>query len=298
MRGTRKLVGLILSWGLLACPPLSAETPEANEAHHQDAGTPQSVSVRIYRNFLVVAEGQFGASLQHQNFVVDTGTAPSIINVRIARELGLTTTAGTMTAIGQVVSTRDAILPELAFGTIRVTFLRVEVQDLSRLERDLGIAVAAVIGMDVLSQSSFRLDYDNHRIDFGDSPRDGIPVPFDVSSGIAVTRLTMNGKTLRMLVDTGSDRVALLGRNSEDAVRFGLQDAAFQHGSSLAANNLPVRVLLEPNIILGGQHFSPQKAYFIPGATDPAFDGLLGVRALSFRALSFNREHAILYLQR
>ena len=32
---------------------------------------PRSISVRIFRDYLVVAEGQFGDSLPHQNLIVD-----------------------------------------------------------------------------------------------------------------------------------------------------------------------------------------------------------------------------------
>jgi hypothetical protein len=52
------------------------------------------------------------------------------------------------------------------------------------------------------------------------------------------------------------------------------------------------------DIVLAGQHFRKNKAYFIPGSKDSAFDGLLGVRAFGFRAVSYDHTKRTLYLQK
>jgi hypothetical protein len=52
-------------------------------------------SSKNLRNFLVVAEGQFGGVLEHQNFVLDTGTAPA-------------PTASTRIVMGKRIQTRAA----------------------------------------------------------------------------------------------------------------------------------------------------------------------------------------------
>lgn len=252
--------------------------------------------MRIYRGFLVVAQGQFGGALAHQNFVLDTGTSPSIVNSRAAKELGLATKSWAMTTVGKTVPTQSAVLAELEFGPIRASSLRVQVHDLSRLERDIGIPVAGIIGLDVLSKCSFRLDYDRMRIDFGEVSDEGIPVSFDEHTGIAVARAALDGRPARMLVDTGSDRVALLGNDLEEA-RFALHGTS-QRGWALTDANIEVQVLLAPDISLGGQHFALKRAYFIRGGTDPAFDGFLGVRALGFRAVAYDRVRSMLYLQK
>jgi len=40
------------------------------------------------------------------------------------------------------------------------------------------------------------------------------------------------------------------------------------------------------------------RAYLVPGSADPAFDGLLGVRALGFRSLSYDQATGTLFLQK
>jgi predicted aspartyl protease len=258
---------------------------------------PRSISVRIFRDYLVVAEGQFGDSLPHQNFVVDTGTAPSIINARSIRQLGLATTASTMIAMGKTIPTESAILPEVDLGPIRAVSVRVQVQDLSRLERDLGISVAGIIGLDVLSKSSFRLDYEKKELEFGAVSDEGIAVSFNERTGTAVAMVTLEGIPARLLVDTGSDRVAVLGGNLGAAKRLALRTTA-QRGSSIADPSMEVQVFFAPELVFGGKHFSVEKAYFIPGGSYPAFDGIMGVRALGFRAIAYDQARAAMYLQK
>jgi Aspartyl protease len=297
VKAKRKIAALFFFCGLLSSRPTCAENPPASPARRADARIPRSIPLRIFRDYLVVAEGQFGDVLQHQNFVVDTGTAPSIINTKSVRELGLATTASTMTAMGKLIPTDNAILPEVELGPIRAVSVRVQVQDLSRLERDLGIPVAGIVGLDVLTKSSFRLDYQKKEMEFGEVSDEGIPVSFDERTGTAVALVSLAGIPARLLVDTGSDRVAVLGRNLAQTQRLVLRATA-QRGSSIADQSMEVQVFLAPDVVLGGKHFILEKAYVIPGGSHPAFDGILGVRALGFRAIAYDQARAAVYLQK
>jgi hypothetical protein len=252
--------------------------------------------LRIYRNFIVVAEGQFGDSAR-ENFILDTGTAPSIVNTRLVKKLSLTPIPATMSVIGKMIVAKSAILPEVRLGPVLATAFRVQLEDLSPLERTLGMPIAGILGMDVLSQSSFVLDYDKKLLVFGEALEQGIAVPFDAQNKLAVASVKVNGKPERMLVDSGSDQVALLGVNLKDVSGTELHNTA-QEGSNVEERPVPVKVSYGPDIVLGGQHFSVQKAYFVPGNTEPRFDGLLGVRALGFHAMAYSREREVLYLQK
>ena len=298
MRAELKTARLFLFAGILAsCAPARAANCPANPGRQCDDGQRQSIPLRIYRNFLVVAEGQFGPDSPTQNFLLDTGTAPSIINARLVTQLELTTMPSKITALGKAVPGLAAAIPEIDLGPIRAVSLVAQVRDLSRLESDLGISIAAIIGLDVLSKSSFHLDYDKREIEFGDVPREGIPVHFDARADIAVAIATIEGKETRFLVDTGSDVVVLLGGNFADVGWLELQDTS-QSGASLVDQKMNIQVFSAAEIILGGQRFDVDRAYFVPGSADPVFDGLLGVRALGFRSLSFDQESATIYLQK
>jgi hypothetical protein len=98
-------------------------------------------------------------------------------------------------------------------------------------------------------------------------------------------------------VDTGSDRIVLFGGNFAEAGWLALRNTS-QSGASLVDQKMYVQVFSAADIILGGQHFSEDRAYFVPGSADPVFDGLLGVRALGFRAVSYDQARGTIYLQK
>ena len=113
---------------------------------------------------------------------------------------------------------------------------------------------------------------------------------------LAVARVEIAGKPVRLLVDTGSDRLVLLGGNFPKVEWLTLRMTS-QTGASLAEHAVQVQVFAAPNIVLGGRRFSKDRAYFIPGSADADFDGLLGVRAFGFRELSYDHAAKTIYLQ-
>jgi hypothetical protein len=294
-----KVVSLlfVLAGSLASTGPLHAGSCRITPDRESDAGPPQIIPLKIFHNYLLVVEACFGGSPQPQNFVLDTGTAPSIVNVTLVKQLGLATTPSTLSDIGKIIPTQAATMPEIDLGPVRAISLPVLVQNLSRLERDLGIPIAGILGLDVLSKSSFRLDYDKKEIEFGEISHVGIPVRFDVHAGIAVAEVKIEGRATRMLVDTGTDRVALFGGNFAGLGWLALRNTS-QSGRSMVDQEMPVQVFSAPDIILGEQHFSSERAYLVPGSTDPLYDGLMGVRALGLRGLSYDQACGTIYLQK
>jgi predicted aspartyl protease len=298
LKRTWKILSSVVLWAVIGSVQTLAQGQATASVNRSGAGTPRILlPVRIYRDFLVVAEGQIGGAIQPRNFVVDTGTAPSIVSASLARELGLATAESTITAVGTLIPTRAATLPEVDLGPIRVFALPVQVQDLSRLEHDLGISVAGIIGLDALSKVSFRLDYKAKEIQFGEVSDAGIPVPFDSRVGMAIALVRVHGKPMRMVVDTGSEKVVLFGGNATWADTFGLRNTSVA-ASNVGEHLLRVQELLAPLLELGGERFVVEKAYLVPGSSDPRFDGLLGVRALGFRGIAYDQPHQQVYLQK
>jgi predicted aspartyl protease len=251
---------------------------------------------KIYRNFLVVAEGQIGGVPDCLNFVLDTGTSPSVINIKLLSKLELKAIPASTLALGTRASALATTISDIELGPIRATSLPVVVKDLSRLESDFGIPIAGIIGMDVLSKSNFRLDYAASEIEFGGVSHQGVPVQFDERAGVAVADVKIEGKPLRMLVDTGSEFVVLLGGNFGKVEWPTLQNSS-QSGVSVADQKIRVQKFSAADISMGGKHISTSMAYVVPGSADPVFDGLLGVRALGFRSLSYDRALGTIYLE-
>ena len=226
MRAKLTFLGLLVLAGLfVSSGPAQARRCAAIPEGAGNDGRAVRIPAKIYRNFLVVAEGQIGGAPECLNFVMDTGTSPSVINLKMLTQLGLKAAPSSTMALGTRASALASTIPELELGPIRATSLPVMVKDLSRLESDFGISIAGIIGMDVLSKSNFRLDYEMSEIEFGDISHEGVPVQFDERAGIAVANVTIAGKPVRLLVDTGSEFVVLLGGNFEDAAWPALRSA-------------------------------------------------------------------------
>jgi hypothetical protein len=293
-----RIVGLFLAGTFLASGSVTAESRRGSHAPKSDAAVQlQRISIRVYQGYLIVVEGQFGEGSEPQNFILDTGTSPSIINERAARQLGLRTSSGTVAAVGKAVSAQYTMLPQLKIGPLQVGPLPVAVANLSQVEHDLGFFIGGIVGMDVLENTDFLLDYEKKWLQFGDAPNRGIPVPVDEHSGMATMEVLIDKARVRMLVDTGSEAIVLLGGGFPGQLPLDLKVAS-QKGGSLAEDKATIQAFAPADIVIAGQHFPQKKAYFVPGRVDPQFDGLLGVRALGFRAISFNRERMTMYLVR
>jgi hypothetical protein len=287
--GTLLLVGSWTSGVSLAA------IPRGNPSHHSGPSIPKlTIPVKVYRGFLVVAEGQFGGALVHQNFVLDTGTAPSILNSRVAKQLGLALTSGHETEMSGDHPSDIAVLPELDIGPIRALSLPVVVLDLSRLERDLGIPVAGQLGLDVLGRANFRLDYRLNSLDFGEVEPKGLSIPLDPGSSIAVLRVTVAGESIRLLLDTGTNRLVIFGRRSGEPLPrpffVPAREEKIAAGLTIETHQVDLQ--------MANAKFSVDKAYLIPRSEDSFFDGVVGVRALGIQAIAFDSKTRTLYLSR
>jgi predicted aspartyl protease len=251
-----------------------------------------SIPVSVHNGFVVVAVGQIGG--QKQNFIIDTGTAPSVLNARVARKLALPVTTAKIVAVGKEIKTGQALVHDLALGPVQVPVLQMNVIDLSQWEKNLGIEVAGLLGMDVLSRASFRLDYDKRELQFGDVEDEGVPVGYNNSTGLALADAVLQGKAVRLIVDTGSDLVVVYGENWQSGVPAAPRNAS-QQGTSVA-EQVSARPILQPEMQLGGLQFRGMRTYYVPTGAAAGYDGFFGVRALKLHGISFNRDSQTLYL--
>ena len=252
--------------------------------------------VQLYRGYLVVVEGSIDG-LEHQNLLVDTGTDPSMVNARIIHALGLATRPATLAVANGAMQTDAALLPDLQVGPVHAESLPVLVQDFSTLEQELGVSIGAVIGMDVLGRTSFRLDYLAKRLVFGPIVPSGISLPLNASESFATVDLLVGGQNTHLLVDTGA--AGLVFFESRMGKRLPLENhGAFRQDASLAGK-FKTRMVSPGELLLGGHRFHLEKAFLAEDHqdTDKSFDGLLGVGAMGFKSISFDFGMRRLYLQ-
>jgi predicted aspartyl protease len=279
-----RFVGLLLLTAIADGRNIN-DTPGADTASMPRAG----ISITLRKGFLVLAAGQIRGIRGKQNFVVDTGTSPSILNARIARRMRLEVTSGTLVTVGRTLQVEQAVVPELALGPLAVTSLRMNVMDLSPWEKDLGAEIAGLIGMDVLGRTNFRLDYEKRELEFGGEAEEGIAVGYDRTSGLALADATVQGRRVRLIVDTGSDLVVVYGEG------WGGQNREIRSGVSLAGRE-PAREIEKADMVLGDRIFSGSRTYCVPAGKAVGYDGFVGVRALKLRGLSFDRDKHTMYL--
>jgi predicted aspartyl protease len=287
----KRAVRTALAGTLLGIP--IAIAGERNIKHTPETDTDSmprgGISITVRKGFLVLAVGQIGGIRGRQNFVVDTGTSPSVLNTRLAKRMGLEVRVGKLVAAGKPVEVEQIVLPELALGPIEVTSLRMNVMDLSPWEKDLGTEVAGLIGMDVLGRTNFRLDYEKRQLEFGGKAEEGIAVGYDHASGVALAEATLQGRRVRLIVDTGSDLVVVYGENWDG------EKKETRGGVSVAGPEM-VREIEKAQMLLGGRSFSGSRTYCVPTGKGVGYDGFVGVRALKLRGVSFDRERQTMYL--
>jgi hypothetical protein len=129
---------------------------------------------------------------------------------------------------------------------------------------------------------------------FGKVEEEGIAVGCDGGSGLGLVVGTLQGRQVRLIVDTGSDLVVVYGRSWEQAGAAVLVSNALE-GTSVA-EQVGVRQIAKPEMELGGKQFRELRAFYVPSATGVGYDGFVGVSALKLRGVSFDRERQRMYL--
>jgi predicted aspartyl protease len=97
--------------------------------------TGKKIPFKLYGKYLVVVEGSIGG-LKKKNFLIDTGTNPTIVDEQIAKQLQLRSLTGmpdSLPVVTGVVRATFAVLPHLQFGPIRRDSMKVVIEDLSPL---------------------------------------------------------------------------------------------------------------------------------------------------------------------
>jgi hypothetical protein len=287
---------LCLLWSALVLPRLCfSQTQSAARIPNGDlpGATPRvEIPFKLYRDYLIVVQGSVG-TLDKLNFVIDTGVNPPAVDARIAKKLPPTGGVHKLALLNQNVDVRQVLLPSLQVGPIRAKSLLAVIQDLSSLERALGVRIDALVGFGVLSLGSFSIDYTTKRIIFGPVESLQSAVPFDTGPPVLTVQLRVKGKPVRVLVDTGADELVLFecqlhGRLSQlpasGVVKQFFNGADKQH---------ELREVWLVGVRLGATDFGVQKAFSADGNDNcgRSFDGVVGTRRLGLKRIAFDFDH-------
>jgi hypothetical protein len=165
--------------------------PPAWGYRESDRPAKTSVGFQLYRNYLIVVQGSVGP-LKGLNFLLDTGANRSVLSPQLARKLHLDATPTGVAVLSGNVKGGIATAPSMQFGPIRRDNVRVLIEDLSFIQNALPFRIDAIVGLDVLGQSTFVIDYSAREIRFGPAPSMPDSIPLQLKEGLAFVDAVVN----------------------------------------------------------------------------------------------------------
>jgi predicted aspartyl protease len=241
----------------------------------------------LFEHHLIVVRGAIGP-LERLKLLIDTGSNPTVVDRRVAKKLSGSVQGSESVAFGQKSQTLTTVLPDIRLGPVRAQALTVGVGDLSFLH-----GVDAIVGLDVLSRSSFSIDYQGRRLLFGPVAARQPSVQLEVTPPFLTIQIALAGQQFRLIVDTGSRRLVLFERRVHDRLPSLPTHGALllYHMSGTSRLN---RVLLW-HLDVGGWTMDRVEGFISDARLDgyPAgIDGVLGLRVLASKRADFDFERS------
>jgi Aspartyl protease len=270
-------------------------SPSSPAATQDSAGA--AVPFDLYDGYVIVAHGSAGP-LKGLSFFIDTGTSPSILDAKVARELHLhnQSPANVVSLSGNTLS-REAILPSLALGPVERSSLPVMIGDLSPFRKILPVRIDAIVGMDVLGQSAFIIDYPARVIRFERVPRLSVSVPLRLDHGLITCNAEIDHAPVNLVFDTGTSSVVLFEGAAPSSRSSSNPASAHQLDSVGVFARRPANVR---TVRLGKEEFPSMPVIQFPGAKQPQldFDGLMSPAALGISRFSVDLRDGVLSFSR
>ena len=246
--------------------------------------------LKVYADHLIVVQGGIG-EFGERNLLIDTGAYPSAIDWGVAQKLKLQVKQGQSRALGANIAAGATLVPEVEVGPLRAQNLPVVVEDLSRLSTELGIRVDALIGMDVLARSSFRIDYIDKEVAFGAPTHLAYSTPIEARKAMACVGMQVSGRVVYLLVDTGAARTVLFA----DRVPWLAGQPVMEKSYHGLAGRLALTPVNAKEVRLGDARI-PAEDVFVSDVTNMheyPFDGVMATWGAHFTRIAFDFEHDI-----
>jgi len=267
--------------------------PSAHASHHP--AQPDAIHFELYSDYLIVVRGSAGP-LKDLNFLIDTGTSPTILSQRVAQRLRLDPTPTAIAVVSGNVRGDMTTVPSLQLGPIRRDNLPVLIRDLSALQPILPLQIDGIVGLDVLGQSSFLIDYAAHTISFGPTPSLPTSIPIQLEDGLPIVDVTINHAPAHLVLDTGAAALVLFAPApasdpSPQLIRTSLPKSLGH------VEHKPVRL---DRFQLGPSNFGREPAFLVANPADAGhhYDGLLSPTALGITQLAIDLTNQTLAFAR
>jgi predicted aspartyl protease len=243
---------------------------------------------------LVVVAAGVGGTMVHA--LIDSGAQYTSIDRRLVERFGLASgPALPMVAlgVGGAAQVAKGVSLDLELGRLRFPRLRAAALDLGVVSQALGLEVPLIIGFDVLSAVAAEIDFPRRRMRFADPkggnlPAGGVAAPVRRAGRALLAKVSIEGRPLEVLVDTGA--TGLVGLSADAAQQVGLVAQGARQGRSVVLGGVAVsQVVTAERFDFAGEAFRDVDIHIIQLPRVPGFPkGLLGVEALRHRRVSID----------
>jgi predicted aspartyl protease len=197
---------------LLAHLAFATDIPERESTPGPGEPVAETIRFQLYQGYLVVAHGSIGG-LKNLNIFLDTGATPALLDSRIAKKLNLRGEASvSIVRLDRRTPAEETTLPSLEIGPLKRSNLKVVTADLSFYERVFPVRIDAVVGLDVLGQRPFVIDYPARVIRFEPAPTLEVSLPLRLTQGVAVFDAEIDHMPAHLLFDTGAGSMVLFNK--------------------------------------------------------------------------------------
>jgi predicted aspartyl protease len=276
----RIVTGLI---GLLLLSQVGTGRPRKDVAH--GSGNDE-LTFELVSGYLVIVDGSIGP-LQGLRFVLDTGATHTAVSNKIADQLELQCVTGNVFNFDKVVNTDWAVIPAVQVGPIRASQVPAMITNLDYF-KSLGTHVDAVLGLDLLRQKNFSIDFAEKKVRFGQMEVGKHSTRLLADDMALHVEAEANGRLIQLIVDTGAPGPMMYEERLKNrAVAYSAEEEnyAYRLDGVLRLTRGRVR-----SLTLGGRDIesrvflthSPAK-----GTLD-GVDGFLGLTALKARQINFD----------
>jgi hypothetical protein len=193
-------VVLLVSVPGFLCVASSSPTP--GESDQEESAAKGEVSFQLYNDNLIIVKATIG-TVKNVNMILDTGTSPTAINQGMADRLNVRGKAGLLQTLNGTIQAQSIMLPLIQIGPLHADSITGVVQDLTFMERRLGISLGGIAGLDILSTCSFTIDYRRQKIIFGPVAASEKAIHFETQIPYLTVKAKIEGHEVRLLAIRG-----------------------------------------------------------------------------------------------
>ena len=257
----------------------------------------ESVRFQLYHGYLIVVHGSIGA-VKNLNIFLDTGATPALLDSRVARKLNLRGEEPvSIVRLDRRTRAGETNLPSLEIGPLKRSNLRVFTADLSFYEKVLPVRIDAIVGLDVLGQRPFVIDYPARVIRFEPAPALQVSLPLRLDQGLAVFDAEIDHTPVHLLFDTGAGSIVLFNKATPRSTGTKKDDPAEESRKTAASEEKKVWLR---TLRLGAEEFGQKPALLTrnPKPSQLDVDGLMSPAALGISRVAVDLKAGVLAFSR